>query len=328
MQRIKKFWQLLKEAGAGFQRHKIFKLSASLAYYTIFSIGPMLLVIIFFSNLFWGRQAIEGKIYGQISGMVGESAAYQIQEIIKNVSVSGGGFSAVIGFVTLLIAATTAFNEMQDSINTIWNLRIKKNTGWKLMVVKRLLSFAFVAGLGFLLLVSLIANALISGFMTKLQEMFPDITIVLIYVLNIVVTFLIVAVLFTIIFKLLPDAIIRWKDVAIGACFSAVLFMIGKFCFNIYIGKADVASTYGTAGSIVVLMLWVYYSSVILYFGAEFTKVYALKYGSEIRPGKYAVTVQMIRIESAENSVQENEKKSQTTEQAVQRSINEKKKQG
>jgi membrane protein len=129
MQKIKNFWQLLKDTGAGFGRHKVLKLSASLAYYTVFSIGPMLLVVIFFSNLFWGRQAIEGKIYSQISGMVGDGAALQIQEILKNASVSGNSFTALIGFVTLIVAATTAFIEMQDSINMIWNLRVKKNTG-------------------------------------------------------------------------------------------------------------------------------------------------------------------------------------------------------
>ncbi len=328
MQKIKNFWQLLRDAGAGFGRHKVLKLSASLAYYTVFSIGPMLLVVIFFSNLFWGRKAIEGKIYGQISGMVGDGAALQIQEILKNASVSGSSFTAVIGFVTLVIAATTAFIEMQDSINAIWNLKIKENTGWKLMIKNRLLSFSIVAGLGFLLLVSLVANALLEGFMNKLQQMFPHVAVVVIYVFNLLLTLMVVAGLFAIIFKVLPDAIIRWKDVAAGALFTAVLFMIGKFCITFYIGKTNVASTYGTAGSLVVLLLWIYYSSVILYFGAEFTKAYALKYGSEIRPDKYAVTVQVVRVESGEKSVQENEKNAQTTEKDVQRASDEKKKAG
>ena len=328
MQKIKKFWQLLKDAGAGFGRHKVLKLSASLAYYTVFSIGPMLLVVIFFSNLFWGRQAIEGKIYSQISGMVGDGAALQIQEILKNASVSGSSFTAVIGFVTLVIAATTAFIEMQDSINTIWNLKIKEYTGWKLMVKNRLLSFTIVAGLGFLLLVSLVANTLLEGFMTKLQEMFPHVAVAVIYVFNLLLTLLVVAGLFAIIFKVLPDAIIRWKDVAAGALFTAVLFMIGKFCITFYISKTNVASTYGTAGSLVVLLLWIYYSSVILYFGAEFTKAYALKYGSEIRPNRYAVTVHVVRVESGECSVQENEKNEQETERSMQRAEETKKKPG
>jgi len=328
MQKIKDFWRLIRDASAGFQRHRVLKLSASLAYYTVFSIGPMLLVVIFFANLFWGRQAIEGKVYGQISAMVGEGAALQIQEILKNASVSGSSFTAVIGFVTLIVAATTAFIEMQDSINTIWNLKIKENTGWKLMIKNRLLSFSIVAGLGFLLLVSLVANALLEGFMNNLQQIFPNVAVVVIYVFNLLLTLLVVAGLFAIIFKVLPDAIIRWKDVAAGAFFTAVLFMIGKFCITFYISKTNVASTYGTAGSLVVLLLWIYYSSVILYFGAEFTKAYALKYGSEIRPDEYAVIVQVVRVESGEISVQENEKNEQETERSMQRAKETRKKPG
>lgn len=320
------FWQLLADAAAGFSRHKVLKLSASLAYYTIFSLGPMLLVMIFFSNLFWGRQAIEGKLYSQISSLVGEGAALQIQEIIKNASVSGSSFSAIVGFVTLTVAATTAFIEMQDSLNTIWNLRVRKNTGWKLMLKNRLLSFSMVAGLGFLLLVSLVANALIEGFMQKLQDLFPHVTIVVIYVANLLLTLLVVAGLFAVVFKVLPDAIIQWNDVAAGALFTAVLFMAGKFLITFYIGKTDVGSTYGSAGSLIVLLLWIYYSSVILYFGAEFTKAYAVKYGAEIKPDKHAVTIQVVNIESSENSVQENEKNAAETEKEVQRSKDEKKK--
>ena len=328
MKKLKNFWQLLKEAGAGFSRHKVLKLSASLAYYTIFSIGPMLLVVIFFSDLFWGRDAIEGRLYGQLGGMVGNNAAHKIQEIIRNASVSGTSFSAIIGFVTLIIAATTAFIEMQDSINTIWNLRVRKNTGWKLMLKNRLLSFSIVAGLGFLLLVSLVVNTLLEGFMDNLQEMFPHVAMVVVYIFNLLLTLAVVTCLFAIIFKVLPDALIRWKDVATGALFTAVLFMIGKFGITFYISKTDPGSTYGTAGSLVVLLLWIYYSSAILYFGAEFTKAYAMKYGSEIRPDTYAVTVQVVNLESEEGSVQANEKNAVETEKEVQKAKDMKKKTG
>lgn len=315
--RIKGLWQILKDAGAGFRRHKVLKLSASLAYYTIFSLGPMMLVIIFFSDLFWGREAIEGTIYSQISGVVGDAAALQIQDIIKNASISGNNFTAVISFVMLLIAATTAFTEMQDSINTIWNLRVKEGSGWLQMLKNRALSFSIVAGLGFLLLVSLIINGLLEGFMSKLQEMFPQAAVVVVYIVNLLLTLLVVAFLFAIIFKVLPDAVIRWKDVAAGALFTAVLFMIGKFCITFYINNSNMGSTYGSAGSLVILMLWVYYSSTILYFGAEFTKAYAMKYGSEIKPDEYAVTVQVVQVESSESSVQQNEKNSEKIEKEV-----------
>lgn len=306
---IKGFWQILKKAGAGFMKDKVLKLSASLAYYTIFSLGPMLIVIIYLTNIFFGREAIEGTIFGSIKGMVGNAAALQIQEIIKNAAISGSStLAGVIGIATLLIGATTVFSEMQDSLNTMWGLKVKSNQGWMRMVISRVLSFSIVISLGFLLLVSLIINGLLEGFMGKLQQLFPQVAVVIIYIVNLFVTLLVVSFLFAIIFRVLPDAIISWKDVAVGAIFTAVLFMIGKFGITFYINKSSMESTYGTSGSLVVLLVWVYYSSTILYFGAEFTKAYAVKYGSEIKPEEYAVTVQVITQEKGQNSVQQNEK--------------------
>jgi membrane protein len=176
------------------------------------------------------------------------------------------------------------------------------------MLKGRLLSFSLVAGLGFLLLVSLIINGLLEGFMDHLQEMFPHITIAGVYIVNIILTLLVVALLFAIIFKVLPDAIIQWKHVVVGSLFTAALFMIGKFCLTLYIDNSDLGRTYGSAGSLVILLLWIYYSSIILYFGAEFTKAYALKYGGLIKPKEYATTVKVVQIESNQSSVQQNEK--------------------
>jgi membrane protein len=315
---VKGVWQLLKDTGAGFGKHKVLKLSASLAYYTIFSIGPTLLVSIFFADLFWGRQSIEGTIYKQISGLVGEEAALQIQGIIQSASVSGNSFTAIIGFVTLIIAATTMFTEMQDSINMIWSLKVKPGSSWFRMLKNRLLSFSVTASLGFLLLVSLLINSLLDGFMSKLQQMFPHSAIVVIYVVNLLITLIVVALLFAIIFKVLPDAIISWKDVVAGSLFTAVLFMIGKFCITLYLNNSNIGNSYGSAGSLVILLLWVYYSSVILYFGAEFTKAYALKYGSVIKPKDYAVTIQTVQVESSERSVQQNEENTKNTEKEMQ----------
>lgn len=325
---VKGVWQLLKDAGIGFGKHKVLKLSASLAYYTIFSIGPTLLVAIFIADLFWGRQAIEGTIYKQISGLVGKETALQIQGIIQNASVSGNSFTAIIGFVMLIIAATTVFNEMQDSINMIWNLKVKTGSGWLRMLKNRLLSFSVTASLGVLLLVSLLINTLLEGFMGNLQQMFPDSAIVVIYVVNLLITLIVVAFLFAIIFKVLPDAVISWKDVVAGSLFTAILFMIGKFCITLYLNYSNISNSYGSAGSLVVLLLWIYYSSVILYFGAEFTKAYAIKYGSEIRPKDYAVTIQTVQVESAERSVQQNEKNTKNTEKAIQSKTDEEKMKG
>ena len=312
-------WEVLKNAFAGFNKNKVPKLSASLAYYTIFSMGPMLLVIIFLADLFWGREAVEGSIYGQIKGLVGNGAASQIQEILKNADVSGNNtMTAIIGFVTLLIGATTVFADMQDSINTIWNLKVKAKNSWLKLIVDRLLSFSVVISLGFLLLVSLVLNSILEGLMNKLQSMFPDMAVFAVYGINLLLTISITGFLFAIIFKVLPDAQIKWRDVAVGAFFTTVLFLIGKFGITIYIGTSDVGSTYGAAGSLVVLVLWVYFTAMILYFGAEFTKAYAMKYGTEIRPSDFSVTVQTVQVESKKQTLQENEADTEQTEADLQ----------
>lgn len=308
--------KVLKETFAGFSKHKIVKLAAALAYYTVFSLGPMLICIIFLADVFWGRDAVEGKLFEQINELVGSNAAIQIQEIIKNASIEGNTtLTAIIGFATLFIGATTVFSEIQDSINSIWNLKIKDEVGWWKMLITRLLSFSVVVSLGFLLLVSLVLNAVIEGFMTKLQELFPNVTVVLIYVVNIVLTFSIISLLFAIIFRVLPDAKIQWKAVIVGAMVTAALFMIGKFGITLYISQSDVGSTYGAAGSLVVLLVWVYYSSIILYLGAEFTRVYAAHFGERIHPNHYAVWIKQVQVEEGQGSLQESEEKKKREEQ-------------
>lgn len=308
MFKTKDLWQIIKNAVSGFNRHKVLRLSASLGFYTIATLGPMMLIIIFISNLFWGRQAIEGTMHSQISGVVGDESALKIQELIKNASVSGNNFIAVIGLVTLIIAATSVFTDMQRSMNTIWNLKVKKGRGWQQILKNRLISFSIVTGLGILMLLSVIITGILEGFMSKIQEMYPQISIPVVYAFNLLLTLLVVALLFAFIFKVLPDAVIQWKDVVIGALFAAVLFMIGKFCISFYIDSINMSSTYGSAGSLVVLLLWIYYSATILYFGAECTKAYALKYGDEIKPKDFAVTIKVVLVESNRSSVQQNEK--------------------
>ena len=309
----KHFWQLLQEAGKGFMKDKVPKLSASLSYYTLFSLGPVLLIVIFFAKLFYGEDAIKGALFGQLKNLIGDSAAMQIQTIIQNAAITGSTFTAILSFVTLIIGATTVFSEIQDSINSIWRLKIKESANWTVTLKNRLQSFALVIGLGFLLLVSLILNSLIEVLMGVLEKRIPEVTVTLLYIINLIVTLLITATLFAIIFKVLPDAVIRWRDVAVGAVFTAILFMLGKFGITFYIGRSNVGSAYGTAGSLVVLLLWVYYSSMILYFGAEFTKAYALKFGHSIQPNDYATTFQQVTVESNKSSVQENEEDEKRT---------------
>ena len=313
-------WEVFKKAGAGFSRNKVTKLSASLAYYTIFSLAPMLVVIIYLASIFFSQNTIEGNMVKQLQGLIGNTSAAQIQSIIENASVNNGSstFTAIVGFGALFIGATTVFTEMQSSLNYIWSLRLKKGTGIGKLLLSRAVSFSVVISLSFLLLVSLVINTLLEGLIGKIQQMFPGIAFQLIYVLNLLITFIVTTLLFGIIFKVLPNAEIKWKDVAAGALFTAFLFMLGKFGITLYVSKSNIGSSYGAAGSLVVLLAWIYFSSMILYFGAEVTKAYAMKYGGDIRPNKYTVTIQTIEVESKKNSVQENEQDAAVTKKETQ----------
>lgn len=316
----KGIWEVIKNTFSGFSDNSVLKLSASLAYYTVFSLGPLLIVILYLCGLFLGREAIEGSIYNQMKGFIGAEGAAQIQEIIKNASISGkGNLAAVIGIITLLFGATTVFAEIQDSINSIWNLKPKPKKSWFILIKARVLSFGIIAALGFLLLVSLGVTALIEALSKSLKEYFPDVTVAVFYILNLVITFSVVTILFAVIFKVLPDATVKWRDIIAGAVVTAILFMIGKFGISYYISKADIGSTFGAAGSLVILLVWIYYSSVILYFGAEFTKAYAVKFGSAIHPNRYAVIETKIPVEEGHTSVQQAEKNKKETERKINR---------
>jgi membrane protein len=311
-------WGLLRDTLKGFVDDKVVKLSGALAYFTVFSIGPMLIVIIFFADIFYGKAAIEGTVFSQIKDLVGSSAALQIQETIKSASLSGkGAVTGIIGVITLTIGATTVFAEIQDSINTIWGLKPKPGKGWLKMLLNRLLSFSIVVSLGFLLLVSLIITGLVEALSDRLLQLFPDIALFIIYVLNLLITYGVVTLLFAIIFKALPDAKIKWRDVITGSMVTAVLFMIGKFAITFYIGSSNVSTAYGTAGSLVIILLWIYYSSLILYFGAEFTKAYATTYGGLIQPNYYAVWVKQVEIEAGTGSLKQLEQKKKEENEAT-----------
>lgn len=296
---VKKFFRdtvsILKTAFNGFFDDKILKLSGSLAFTMVFSMGPLILIMMTVSSFFFGREAIEGKIYGQLEKFLGHDTAYQLQEIIKHAAISGKtGLATALGIVFLVIGATGVFSEMQDSINTIWGLKPKPKKGWVAFLKNRFLSFSMVIGLGFLLLVSLAISALVEVFGNHLKSLIPGISTVLLYLINLVVSIGLSGFIFAVIFKVLPDAKIKWKDVGVGALATTVLFLFGKFGISFYISKSHVGSTYGAAGSLVVLLLWIYYSSLILYFGAEFTLAYAVQYGVPIEPAEYAVAVKEV----------------------------------
>src|SRR5688500_9826031 len=315
MSRIKGLWSILRKSAKSLSTDKIPKQSASLAYCTLFSMGPMLLVIIFLTNIFWQQEAAEGIIVQQRTNLTGRDSARQIQQIIQNASIDGRTtFAAITGFVALVLAASAVFQEIQDTLNHIWHLQLKTNAGWLKVLLTRVLSFSIVVSLSFLLLVSLVLNALLEALMGRLQELFPGAAITLLYILNLVLTLGFTTILFGIIYKVLPDARIHWKDILPGAFFTAILFMLGKFGITLYITQTNIGSTYGAAGSIVVLLVWVYYSSIILYFGAEFTKFYTLAYGGPVYPNSYTVVVRSIEVQEYDKSIQEIQKIQQRDE--------------
>ncbi|WP_231459966.1 YihY/virulence factor BrkB family protein [Pedobacter sp. Leaf132] len=296
---------VLKAAFGGFSDHKVTKLSGSLAYYTVFSMAPLMVVVIALMSIFLSREAAEGQVYLQLKGFLGAAAAKQVQDLIKNAAISGNGTIAfTIGIITLLLGATSVFADIQDSINSIWGIKPKPKRGWLKLLQNRFLSFSVIISLGFLLLVSLGISALLDGFSSRLQAQFSQISVVVFYILNLALNFVVISSIFAVIFKVLPDANIRWRDVMWGAIVTAMLFMLGKVGISVYISKTDVGGAFGATGSLVVLLVWTYYSSIILYFGAEFTKAYALVYGAEIHPDSHAVSIKEIEVEQGQQSLQ------------------------
>lgn len=296
---LKAIWRSIKPTITIFSDLRITRMSAALAYYTVFSIAPMLIVVIKVLNFFYGQSAAEGTIYRQLRSYIGESAALQIQEVIRNAHLSGGvSWASAIGIIALIFSATVVFAEIQDAINGIWRLKAKPKTGIIKMLINRLLSFSMVVGLGFIALVSLVLNAILDAIADKITNLFPAITFVLAYTVNFLLTFAAVSLLFAIIFKVLPDAKVLWKDVMVGAITTAALFMIGKFAIGFYLSKTTVSNSYGAAGSVIVILLWVYYSSIILYFGAAFTRVYVQNIGRNIYPNEYAVFIEQVVVEN------------------------------
>jgi membrane protein len=244
------------------------------------------------AGIFFGKEAVQGKIYYQINGLVGNQAALQIQDIIQNIEHSHQStIGAIIGIVILLVGSTGVFTEIQDSINYIWSVKAKPRRGWLKLILNRVLSFSLIVSLGFLLMVSLAVHAVVDIVFEKLTRIFDDATVYLFYAVNYIILFSVICLLFAVIFKVLPDAHIRWKDSFIGAAFTTVLFLIGKFLIGFYLGTSEVGATYGAAASIVIILVWVYYTSIILYFGAEFTKVYTLNFGKGITPDDTAVFI-------------------------------------
>src|SRR5690554_1151031 len=295
---FKRYFSLVKQTLSGFAEDKIMKKSAALAYYTIFSLAPLLLIIMWTVSFFYGEDAIEGRIFNELNDIIGSVAVQQVQDIIQKISVSEkSGIAIIIGIGILIIGSTTVFVEIQDSINSIWGVRAKPQKGLRKMIIDRILSFSIVIGLGFLLIVSLIISIVIELLSSYLLTIFPDMIAIVFILINFGITFIVISILFGVIFKFLPDAEIKWKHVRGGALFTATLFIIGKYLISLYMQFTAPESAYGAAGSIIIILLWVYYTSAILYFGAEFTKVYTKWTCGEILPSRFAVRIIQTEIE-------------------------------
>jgi membrane protein len=272
---------LAKETVTRWTEDKSSTLAAALAYYALFSLAPLVLIAVAVAGLVFGQQAAEGQLYAQLAGLLGDVTAKALQELVANLHQEQGGgvIATIVGLATLLFGATGVFAQLQDSMNTIWKAKPPITNGILDFLRVRLLSFSMVLGVGFLLLVSLVLSALLAAVGDYLGGFLPG-GVAVTHALNAMVSLVVVTLLFAMIYKLLPDTYVAWRDVWLGALVTSLLFTVGKFAIGFYLGKASVASSYGAAGSVVILLLWVYYSALILYFGAEFTHVYSMRHGS------------------------------------------------
>jgi membrane protein len=303
--RFGSFLMVLRLAGQNFGRNEDIKYCASLSYYTMFAIAPLLIVAIAIGSVIFGRDAINGKLFSQINGVVGTDAAIAIQEMLGSTSLRKDNlFATVLGTIVFVIGASGVFVEIQSTINRIWGLRARPKKGLSRYLVSKLWSFAMVVTVGFLAVVSLIAGSAIDVVNERLEEVFRD-TTVLIFIVSHLVTLVIFTVLFSLIFKYLPDSIVVWKDALVGGLFTAVLFLIGKYVIGLYMSGTGTTSAYGAAGSLIVVLLWIFFSSVLLYFGAEFTLVYALNHGHGVQPNSFSVRVRYVEEEIVRESLED-----------------------
>jgi membrane protein len=289
---LKETIDVLKQTFSEWMEDQAPTLGAALAYYTVFSLAPLLIISISIAGLVFGKEAAQGQIFDQLRGLLGDESGRAMEVMVQNASAepATGLVATLLGFVTLLFGASGVFAQLQMSLNTIWGVQPKPGRGILGIIQDRILSFGFILVVGFLLLVSLLLTAAIAFVGHRFGEMVPGME-ALAQILNSIFSLAVIALLFAMIFKFLPDAKIAWRDVWIGAFITAALFTLGKFALGLYLGRSGVASSYGAAGSLIVLLLWVFYSSQIVFFGAEFTQVYANRFGSRVAPSGNAVAV-------------------------------------
>ena len=294
-------WKLLSATYTKWTADHAQGLGAALAFYAIFSLAPLLLIVIAIAGSVFGQEAAQGEIIGQIQGLVGEESAKAIQTMLEEARKPAAGIIAtVVAIVLLFLGATGVFAQLQEALNIIWRVEAKPEQGmWKILK-DRFISLLAVLGTGFLLLISLVISAALSAIGTTLEQFLP-VPGFLLQLINFLVSFAIVTLLFAMIYKLLPDRSIQWSDVWIGAIITSLLFTIGKFVIGVYLGKSDVGIAYGAAGSLVVMLMWVYYASQIFLFGAEFTAVYTHARGSRLAPSPQARMESLTKLNRAMN---------------------------
>ncbi len=301
---LNKWFQIFKKTGIKFVSENPFKHSASTAYFTIFSLPAIGIAAITLAGYFYEDELVRTQFLDQAKSLMGEGGADQIDSLLSAAAVSADNiWLKIIGIGTLLFSATTVFISLQDSLNTIWKIKPKPEKGFIKFLINRLLSLAMIAALGFLILVSLLADAIISFLHNTIEGWLNGLTYYLIQLINISVSLGFITLVFAIIFKVLPDAQLKWRDVWIGAFVTTLLFVAGKFGLGYYLGTANVGESYGAAGSLVALLVWVYYSVLILLFGATLTFVHAKYMGRVIRPSEGAVAIKIEEIEKEEQAV-------------------------
>ncbi|WP_337044999.1 YihY/virulence factor BrkB family protein [Emticicia sp. 17c] len=291
-------WLITKKSFTAWNAADPFRQSAIIAYYAIFSIPSLLVIIIAFAGFVFGREAVQGEVSNQIASIMGTDTAKQIESIIAKAGEQKNSiWATIIGIISLILGAIGVFLQLQTSLNQIWEVKVKPElkgkAKWLKLIKDRLFSFGLILSIGFLLLVSLILTTALAAFGTWIKAHLPDVILFLFQFINFVISFVIITVLFALMYKILPDAKIKWKDVWIGAMVTTLLFTIGKYALGIYFGKAEPGSTYGAAGSIILVMLWVSYSCMIVFFGAEFTKQFATHFGRGIEPSKDAILIEL-----------------------------------
>ncbi|HYQ01595.1 MAG TPA: YihY/virulence factor BrkB family protein [Polyangiaceae bacterium] len=297
-----KLWQLVKETGTGWDEDNVTRLAAALAYYTLLSIAPLIVLAVAVTGLAFGEEAARQHIARELAGVVGSGAAEAIQSIAKNARAPGTGiFSIAVGVVVLLFGASGVFGELQGALNTVWDVAPRPGRGIWGIVKDRFFSFTLVVGVAFLLLVSLVVSAALTWVGQFFEQTLPGGALVW-QVLNFCISLGVVTALFALMFKTLPDVRIHWRDIWVGSAVTAGLFTLGKLLLGLYLGSAGVSSAYGAAGSIVALVIWVYYSAQVLLLGAEFTEAYARHFGSRIVPDEQAVFIERAHARARDSS--------------------------